>query len=46
MTVFGLVFALLVALELMAASVSAIVLILCGGIIGIVAYGLKKEGKQ
>ena len=46
MTVFGLVFALLVALELLAASVSAIVLILCGGIIGIVAYGLKKEGKQ
>ena len=46
MTVFGLCFALLVALELLSSSVSAIVLILCGGIVGIVAYGLKKEGEK
>ena len=46
MTVFGLVFALLVTLELLSKSLSAIVLILCGGIVGIAAYGLKKEGKK
>ena len=46
MTVFGLCFGLLTALELMSTSVSAIVLILCGGIVGIVAYGLKKEGEK
>ena len=26
--------------------IAALGMILCGGIIGIVAYGLKKEGKQ
>ena len=48
MTVFAIVFVGLLVLEMLAAELSTIVLILCGGIIGIVAYGVpgRKEDKH
>ena len=44
--VFGVIFCLLLAFELLSVSCSAIALILIGGIIGIFAYALGKEKKQ
>jgi len=48
MTVFGIVFVGLLALELLAVELSTIVLILAGGIIGIAAYGIpgRKEAEK
>ncbi len=46
LTVFALVLILMLALELMAKSISTVALIAFGGIIGIFAYALKKEAKK